>query len=335
MRKENIFKQLFMIEKSKYGRFGTGAPLGMGRWGFIAPELAQFAYALFTVLLILFTWTGLDNPQSLLWERMTFLSGTIALWVVYQLWPCRFVMACRVGYLLMMLGMWYPDTYELNKQFGSFDHIVAAWDQQLFGCQPALLFSQIHNSKLVSELMYLGYFSYYLFFIVTTYVIFFYDYKQLERVTYLIFGGFFACYVIYDFFPVTGPQYYFLAVGLDEIAAGNLPDIGHYFASTQECITPPGWQDGVGYQLCHMMHQAGERPTAAFPSSHVAIATLVMLIVARLRMWRYLLFLALPYLFLCLATVYIMAHYAIDSIAGLFTGAALFLLFGGLKLQKV
>jgi hypothetical protein len=30
-----------------------------------------------------------------------------------------------------------------------------------------------------------------------------------------------------------------------------------------------------------------------------------------------------------------MAHYAIDSIAGLFTGFALFLLFGGLKLQKV
>ena len=60
-----------------------------------------------------------------------------------------------------------------------------------------------------------------------------------------------------------------------------------------------------------------------------------MLIVARMRMWKYLLFLALPYLFLCLATVYIMAHYAIDSIAGFFTGLALFLLFGGLKLQKV
>ena len=38
--------------------------------------------ALFTVLFILFTWTGLDNPQSLLWERMSMLSGTIALWLV-------------------------------------------------------------------------------------------------------------------------------------------------------------------------------------------------------------------------------------------------------------
>ena len=84
-----------------------GGPLGMGFLGFTAPELMQMAYALFTTLLILFTWTGVDDAAGLLWQRVTALSGTLVLWVVYQLWPCKAVMMCRMGYLLLMLGAFY------------------------------------------------------------------------------------------------------------------------------------------------------------------------------------------------------------------------------------
>ncbi len=327
-------KKHFVPQQTKGGKDASGGPLGMGRWGFMAPELAQFAYAALTVVAILFTWTGLEDPQALLWQRVTYLSGTIALWVVYWLWPCRFMVFCRMVYLLIVLGSWYPDTYEINKQFGCLDHIFAAYEQDVFGMQPALWFSRIFSSRVVSELMYFGYFSYYLFFVVTIIYVYFRDYRQLERVAYIIFGGFFLCYAIYIFLPVTGPQYYYPAVGMDGIARGNIPDVGMYIAHTTECVKAPGWDGGLFYNLCHAMHQAGERPTAAFPSSHVAIATVVMLVVGRMRMWKYLLFLAIPYIFLCLATVYIMAHYAIDAIAGLFFGLMLFLLLGGTKLQK-
>lgn len=323
-----------MPEKRKKKKGDSGAPLGMGWFGFIAPELAQFAYAALTALVILFTWTGLDNPQSLLWERVTMLSGTVALWVVYRLWPCRFVMLCRIGYLLLMLSSWYPDTYDINHQFGCYDHFFASYEQDLFGMQPSLWFSRIFSSAVVSELMYMGYVSYYLFFVVTIIYIFFRDYQQVERVAYLIFGGFFICYVIYLFLPVTGPQYYFLAAGVERIEQAHFPDVGTYFSHSTECLKAPGWDGGLFYNLCMMAHSAGERPTAAFPSSHVAIATLVMIIVGRMRMWKYLMFLAIPYIFLCLSTVYIMAHYAIDALAGLVTGFALFLLLGGLKLHK-
>jgi membrane-associated phospholipid phosphatase len=50
-------------------------------------------------------------------------------------------------------------------------------------------------------------------------------------------------------------------------------------------------------------------------------------------MWRWLLVLAVPFIFLCLSTVYIYAHYAIDAIAGLAFGIILFFLLGGLKLH--
>lgn len=320
----------FLPEKKKGSK---DAAFEIGRWGFMAPELAQIAYAAFSALLILFTWTGIDNASALLWERLSFLSGTLALWVVYWLWPCRFVVLCRISYMLLMLASWYPDTYELNKQFACHDHLVAEAEQALFGCQPTLLFSQQFASKVVSELMYFGYYSYYLFFVVTLFVIYFRHYRQLERAALLVFGGFFLCYCIYDVLPVTGPQYYYLAAGMENVAQGVFPDVGHFFAHSTEAVTLPGWQEGIFYQLVHANHQIGERPTAAFPSSHVAIATVVMLMVICMRMWKYALVLAVPYLLLCLSTVYIMAHYAIDSIAGFLTGIALFFLFKGHKLH--
>lgn len=306
----------------------------MGLWGFIAPEVATFIYAAFSALVILFTWTGLDNPSDLLWLRLQYLSGTLALWIVFMLWPCKLVIGVRIAYLLAMLSAWYPDTYAINSQFSSLDHVFASIEQQLFGFQPSLLFSQAYSSRVVSELMYMGYFSYYLFFVVTLGIVFVKQFRNVERVAFMIFAGFYLCYVIYLLMPVTGPQYYYLAVGMDEIAHGNFPDVGHYFRDHMEALTSPGWSGGVFYNLVQCAHQAGERPTAAFPSSHVAIAMLVMLITTKLRMWRWLIILAVPFVFLCLSTVYIYAHYAIDAIAGLIFGTLLFFLLGGRQLSS-
>ena len=317
------------VKQAKHGK-----PLGMGFWGFMAPEIATFIYAAFTAVVILFTWTGFENPSALLWMRLQYLSGTIALWFVFMLWPCKLILGVRIVYLLMTLGTWYPDTYSINSQFPCLDHVFAAFEQDIFGFQPALLFSQAYGSKIVSELMYMGYFSYYLFFIVTLVIIFVKQFRNLERSAFMIFAAFYICYVIYLFLPVTGPQYYYLAVGIDEIAQGNFPDVGTYFRDHTEALASPGWSGGVFYQLVQIAHHAGERPTAAFPSSHVAIATLVMLIVARLRMWRWMLVLAIPFLFLNMSTVYIYAHYAIDAITGLFFGMILFFVLGGMKLHK-
>ena len=302
--------------------------------GFLAAEIAQFAYATLTALLILFTWTNFQNPTALLWERVTMVSGTVALWFVYRLWPSKIILFCRIGFLLLMLSSWYPDTYELNHQFGSFDNVFAKYEQDFFGFQPAYVFSKAFPSAIVSELMYAGYVSYYLFFVFTVFIVFFRDYKQVEHVTFMVITGFFLCYVIYIFMPVTGPQYYFLAIGEESVRAGNFPDVGKFFSETQECLPAPGWSGGFFYWLNQLAHQAGERPTAAFPSSHVAIATLVMLMVTKMKMWKWLMILAIPFLLLCLSTVYIQAHYAIDAIAGMMYGTVLFIVLGGLKLKR-
>jgi len=72
-----------------------------------------------------------------------------------------------------------------------------------------------------------------------------------------------------------------------------------------------------------LIQDLGERPAAAFPSSHVGTAVVVLCYSfynAKKLFWYF-----LPVLILIfLSTVYIRAHYLIDSIAGLLTGPVLY-----------
>ncbi|MBR5918317.1 MAG: phosphatase PAP2 family protein [Prevotella sp.] len=277
-------------------------------------------YLVFTLLMTLFTITKLYNPEEMLWGRFRIVVMTLALWLVYRLLPCRFTIFCRVVAQMAMLSWWYPDTYELNRIFPSLDHIFAAYDQQLFGFQPALLFSQTFTHPIFSELMNFGYTSYFPMIALVTLFYFLWRYKEFERATFIILASFFIYYVIFIFLPVAGPQFYYPAVGVMKIAQGIFPDLGNYFATHQEMVTLPGLSDGFFYHMVENAHAAGERPTAAFPSSHVGVSTILMFLVWKARN-RWLFWGLLPvYVLLCLSTVYIQAHYVVDSVAGLFTG---------------
>jgi membrane-associated phospholipid phosphatase len=145
---------------------------------------------------------------------------------------------------------------------------------------------------------------------------FFKRYAEFELTTFIILVSFFIYYVIFIFLPVTGPQFYYLAAGLDNIAAGVFPEVGNYFQTHQEALTVPGWKDGLFYYLVELAHAAGERPTAAFPSSHVGVTTILMFLAWRTHN-RKLFWGMMPFFVLmCLATVYIQAHYAIDVLGG-------------------
>jgi membrane-associated phospholipid phosphatase len=113
------------------------------------------------------------------------------------------------------------------------------------------------------------------------------------------------------------------------------PNIGDWFLTHSERMAAPGWSDGFFYHLLDLTHDAGERPTAAFPSSHVGVTTLLMMLALRTRSRR-LLFSILPfYVLMCFSTVYIYAHYAIDVLAGLVTGVAFYYLLCHLYNKKL
>ncbi len=293
-------------------------------------EWATIVYLLFTAVLILFAYTRLYNPESMVWLRVQVLVMTVALWGVYRMIPCRLTIFARVFGHMALLGTWYPETYEFNRLLPNLDHLFATYEQQLFGCQPALLFAQHWDHPVLSELLILGYVSYYPLMLFVPLFFFLFRYEHFLKASFIILASFFLFYVIFIFLPVAGPQYYYMAVGTDQIAQGVFPNIGHYFETHSEVATAPGWSDGWLYKLLVMAHEAGERPTAAFPSSHVGICV-VFLWLAWSTKNRYFFWTLVPFgVLMFFATFYIQAHYVIDAIAGLLAGTVMYFLFLGL-----
>ena len=295
--------------------------------GLLAFEWVAFGYLAFTVLMMVLLWDKLANAEDMIKGRIQFVLVTLALWAVYRLWPCRLTIFLRILGQMAFLGWWYPDTYELNRALPNLDHVFAAWEQSLFGCQPSLLFAQKMPYGWFSELMCLGYVSYFPLMLITYLYYFFKRYNEFQMTAFVMLGSFFAYYVVFVLLPVTGPQFYYLAVGTENIAAGIFPNLGDWFLTHSERMAAPGWTDGFWYHMLDLTHDAGERPTAAFPSSHVGVTTVVMLLALRTRS-KGLIFTILPfYILMCFSTVYIYAHYAIDAIAGLVTGVLLYFMF--------
>ena len=285
-------------------------------------EYATLAYTLFTALLILLFWQRINNPWQLIEGRAFVVGGMLLLGLFDYLRPNKYILFLRYLFPLSLLGYWYPDTYEFCQLFPNLDYVFAAADYSLFGCQPSLTFSQWLPQKVWSELFHMGYFSYYLLIVMTVLTPLFTDKKQFSRTAFVVLASFFLYYLIYLFLPVAGPQYYFHAVGTDVIQSGHFPQLGDYFRYHTELAPSPG-PEGFFRELVEATQKSGERPTAAFPSSHVGASTVLMLLLWRLR--RPLFCLALPfYFFLCCATVYIQAHYLVDVFGGLVTAVIFF-----------
>lgn len=286
--------------------------------GFFAIEKIGLLYTLFTSVVIILLFHRMERPLGMLFERLIIVVAMVLLVWIYRQYACKLTTFLRTAFQMGLLAYWYPDTYEFNRLFPNLDHLFASCEQAIFHCQPAILFSQYCSSAWFCEAFNLGYFSYYPMIFGIALFYFFCRYREFDKVAFVLVTSFFVYYLIYLFLPVAGPQYYFPAIGLDQVAQAHFPAIGDYFNYHAELLPAkePDW--GIFYKLVEMSQQAGERPTAAFPSSHVGMSTIILLLAFRAK--KFLFWCLMPfYVLLCCATVYIQAHYLIDAIAGFFT----------------
>ncbi len=302
--------------------------------GLIPLEWAMLCYLVITAILMLIMYTRLHNPGEMVSLRLRAVVLTAAMWGIYRLVPCRMTMLVRVGIQIYLLADWYPDTYEFNRCFQNLDHLFCDWEQSLFGCQPSIEFSKLLPWGVISEPLDLGYVSYYPIIVFTAVFYFIYRNPKFDRAAFVIMASFFTYYILFIFIPVAGPTFYFRAVGLDLINQGVFPSLGNYFEThsdlSLDCLPSPGWHDGLMWKAVEIAKWAGERPTAAFPSSHVGVTTVCMFLLFQTGN-RKIFFWILPLaVLLFFATVYIQAHYAIDAIVGLVSGAAMFYIFNGI-----
>ncbi len=214
----------------------------------------------------------------------------------------RLALFFRLFYPVALTPLLYLELAPLNQVHvtGYFDATVMEWEQSLFGAQLAMDFGEWYNRLWFSEVLHLGYFSYY--FIVpgaaaTAFLL--KGPRALERASFTIALAFFVCYVCFSVFPVAGPRYDFPKL-VGDAANGKM------------------------FWLVHSILESGSSKGTAFPSSHVA-ATLAAWFATGRESKRVFWIMAPFAVSLTLATVYGRFHYGIDATAGLVVAISAYL----------
>ena len=306
----------------------------------IAPEVATLVYLALTLVFMAFLANRLANPAHMLWGRLYVVGGLVGFWLLDYFCASKFTLWLRYVYPLALTGYWYPDCYEFCRCFAYQDVLFAEIDQAVFGCQPALLFSENMPQPFWSELFHMGYFSYYLMIAAVVFIPLLacrkkdkhmlgrmdtrlWGHSVLAKSSFVTLSAFLLYYLIFDFLPVAGPQFYYPFAGLENIRNGSFPAIEDYFA-THADLPPFFGVEGFFQGLVDMMHRAGENPEAAFPSSHVGIGIVIVMLLWKMHKPTAAVIFVL-FIILCFSTVYIRAHYAIDVLGGLVSGLIFYL----------
>jgi membrane-associated phospholipid phosphatase len=295
--------------------------------GLLPAEMAMMCYVLLTSVVLVCFPERFESLTSMVLQRVGILMVTLVLWRLYVWRSCRLLELLRVLWQVALLNYWYPEIFEFNKLLFNADHVVAGWEQTLFGGQPSLWFSEVCSAPWFSELMNMGYFSYYPMIVSVIAFYFFGRYRRFQQAFFVVMGGFFLYYLIFILLPVSGPQFYFKAIGVESAAAGVFPDLGDYFTthfradSVLDYMLPaPGWEEGFFRGRVIFAQMSGERPMAAFPSSHCGVSTILMCLAWQSRCKKLVGILLPFYVLLVFSTVYIQAHYAVDALAGVISG---------------
>lgn len=267
-------------------------------------EWALMTYLLLTGILIILFQSQLPEAGFQLVFRITIiLLITFLSWIENKGLYQNTIEFIRYFLPLLALIYLYKETDLLNNFIfkENLDPILIRMEEYVFGCQPSLEFAEHLSSNAFAEIMYFGYFSYYLMLIgVPLYMFLKKDHIVASKVMFMIICSFLMYYLIFIIFPAGGPQFYFT----------NWPAL------------PEGYLFGP---LMRFIQSWGEAPTAAFPSSHVSIC--LMLIILCFSFAGTLVKFVLPVGFLLvLSTVYIRAHYVLDIVAALLVTPLIFLL---------
>jgi membrane-associated phospholipid phosphatase len=206
-------------------------------------------------------------------------------------------------YPLVFLAYLYPETDALNNVFyQNLDMRFVYFEYSIFGFQPSIEFYKHFPNTWMIELMSFGYFSFYLILIGGLAWIYFKNLYSFDRAIFIVCSSFYVYYLIFIIFPVVGPQFFF-----------SSPD--NFVGMAGPFRWAMSW-----------IELLGERPTAAFPSSHIGITVILLILIYREQKLFSLTLLPISIL-LAFSTVYMKAHYVVDVFAGLISGLLFYWFF--------
>jgi membrane-associated phospholipid phosphatase len=203
------------------------------------------------------------------------------------------VVFLRDWYPAMLFPILYQEVEWLAAAFGNWGLTRPLQDLEasLFGGQPSLYLSERLAFVPLSEYLHFCYFSYLLLVPLVGGLWYFRGKREaFEELIFLVSLTYAVSYLFYVLFPVDSPFY--LTEPLSRPLSG-----------------------GFFYELVHFLSERGGARGGAFPSSHVSVSTVVLL-VALLHEKRFLPWLVPLCAGVALATVYGRFHYAVDVLAG-------------------
>lgn len=215
------------------------------------------------------------------------------------------VLFFRNLYPLLFLGFFYTETHYMKNIIFDVDLDTYFYnaEHRLWSCQPSIEFSKLYNQPWFNELMNIFYFSYYVIIGLSCVVLYLKASQQAQKGIFIVVFSFYIYYLIFAVLPVVGPQYHIV-----NCTSGQTPP---YFFG----------------KLMHFILTDYEKPTGAFPSSHVGIAIIIAYI--NYTHLKKLFLVTLPFVIgICFATVYIKAHYLVDVIAGIISAPLCIMLSG-------
>lgn len=203
----------------------------------------------------------------------------------------------RYWYIPIFLGFFYEQIngYLLGIHGRFLDHIIVNFEQALLGVHPSVWLEQFASPPL-TEIMKFFYNSYYWLGPVLGISLYFKgQLLAFRRTVFSIVTAFFISYLGFFLFPVEGPRF-----ALSDLYKGPLE--GYVVTALQDYIM-----------------EVGDIHGGCMPSSHVAVALVVLLVAwvyrRKMAVWM------TPFVtMLCISTVYNRYHYASDVVAGIVVG---------------
>ena len=276
--------------------FGLTEPLGAFR---LLDALIAGYLTLASVPLALGAARGIPGCAQQLWLNLGALAGLALICAVSRRSRSWFLLLLRLSYGPLLYAVLYQQTATIWPVL--FEQPFDAWlvriEQLLWGGQPSQVLAERAPWRWLSELFCSAYYAYYFFIPVMLFtVLLTRGYAAAERVVFATTLCFCICYTLFWLFPTVAPHYWFP------------PQAG-----------PQLYRGFLFNHLLFLFTSAGEVPTGAFPSSHIAVATLLTIQAHRFapHLFRFMLPVAV---LMCPAVVYLGAHYAVDVPSGILMG---------------
>ena len=156
----------------------------------------------------------------------------------------------RHFYPVILYTPFYVETGLLNRMFFKdyLDPTIAQWEQQLWGCQPSVLFMHKLPWLALSEVLYAAYFSYYAIIVGIGIALFVRSRQQFFHYVSVVSFVFYVCYLIYIVLPVIGTPVFFHDAGGYE-----LPPAIQQLAVTD--TYPASVQSGIFFRLMSWLYR--------------------------------------------------------------------------------